>query len=365
VLALAYIFIGQRTQRIKTESPIIRSYIKALNITGLALIGIAAFVGFIFAFDRDNLWAGVIGMTIAALDLAICAYIFGNSLYTLAASGLFILPFSIAFGRWFSDAKIAQPISWITVAIGGLAFAYILIGAGLKKSQEHAGWLHAVGHLLTGAALFVLPFDYFVSPEKWQHIPTLVSLGVGLGIYLLSFVLQNSGQHASLTDLSNWLPFGYGKSIFLWPIGLLIPIGLTVAWTGNDLSKLWLGAILAGLGLVYIGIGQWLFKTAKEYRLPFHTYVYALCMIGILTAIPSYLSTSIPERYPLLITLLISVASATILAVLYNRIVETIIASLLFIWPFQLSLEIFKTPAYAQTLAYALLASLAYTPIAI
>ncbi|MEP7134399.1 MAG: hypothetical protein ABI904_05655 [Chloroflexota bacterium] len=363
VLALMYIFIGQRTQRIKSESPILKNYVTALNITGLLLIALGAFGGFFTSFDK--VWAGVIAMTIAALDLTICAYIFGNSFYTLSASSLFILPFAIAFGKWFNNIKIIHPMSWLTVAIGGLALTYILIGAGLKKTQVHARWLFTMGHILAGAALFVLPLDYLINPAKWQFTPALISLGVGIAVYLLSFLLQHSGGHSSLNAVSTWLPFGLGKSLFLWPIGFLFPVWVAVAWRGNDLSSLWLGAILALLGLAYIGAGQGLFKYAKEYRLPFHTYVYALCTLGILISIPSYSSTSIADRYPLLTTLLITVASTIGLAYLYNRVVETIIASLLFVWFFQLSLEIFKTPIYAQSLAYVLLASLVYTPIAV
>src|SRR5260221_1084279 len=360
ILALVYIFIGQR---IKTESSIIKSYVKALNITGLILISIAGFGGFFTSFDK--VWAGVIAMALASLDLAICAYIFGNSFFTLFAAGLFILPYLFAFEQWFKDTKITQPISWISAAIGGLAFAYILIGAGLRKTQVHARWLYAVGHVLAGTALFILPFDYLIYPEKWQYNASLISLGIGIGVYLFSFVLQHSGQHSTLTDVSKWLPFGLGKSLFLWPIGFLIPVWLSVAWHGYGLSNLWLGATLACFGLAYIGVGQGLFKYAKEYRLPFHTHANLLCAIGILISIPAYDTTTNADWYPLLTALLITVTSATILAVLYNRIVETIIASLLFVWPFQLSLQIFKTPAYTQTLAYVLLAGLVYIPIAV
>jgi hypothetical protein len=363
VLALVYIFIGQRVQKIKTESPIIKNYIRALNVTGLLLVGLATAGGFIFSFDK--VWAGVIAMTLASFDLAVCAYVFGNSLFTLFATGLFILPYLFGFEQWLKDVKIAQPISWTAVAIGGLAFAYIVIGAALRKTQIHARWLYAVGHVLTGVALFILPFDYLVYPEKWQYIPVLTSLGIGIAIYLLSFVLQHSGQHSTLADVSKWLPFGLGKSLFLWPIGFLLPVWVAVAWHGYGLSNLWLGTTLALLGLTYIGVGQGLSKYAKEYRLPFHTYVYLLCTIGILISIPSSTYTTNADWYPLLTALLITVASTTILATVYNRIAETVIASLLFIWPFQLSLQLFETPVYAQTLAYVLLASLAYTPIAI
>jgi hypothetical protein len=363
VLAMVYIFIGQRTQWIKTGSTIIKSYVRALNMTGLILIYLAALSGFVFSFDK--VWAGIIAMTLASLDLAICAYIFDNSLFTLSASSLFILPFTIAFGQWFKDARIAQPMSWITVAVGGLAFVYVLIGAGLRKTQAHARWLFAVGHILAGAALLVLLFDYLLHPAKWQYFPALTSLGIGIGIYLLSFVLQHSGKHSTLTEVSKWLPFGFGKSLFLWPIGFLIPVWVAVAWHGAGLANIWLGATLACLGLAYLGVGQGLFKYTKEYRLPFHTFAYLLCTIGILISIPGYSTTTNADWYPLLTALFIAVTSAAILATIYNRIAETIIASLLFIWPFQLSLQLFEVPTYTQTLAYAILASLAYTPIAV
>lgn len=365
VLALIYIFSGQRLQRIKTESKIIPNYVTALNLTGLLLIGSAVLAGFTFSFDGTKLWAGVIGMTLAALNLALCAYLFGNSFYTLAASSLFILPFSIAFGRWFTDIKISQPISWLTVAIGGLAFTYLLIATGLRKAQLHARWLFAVGHVLTGAALFILPFDYLIYPQKWTHAPVLVSLGIGMASYLLSFVLQHSEQHASLNEVSKWLPFGLGRSIFLWPVGLLLPIWAAVAWFGYALAHIWLGTLLATLGLAYLGAGQGLFKYAKEYRLPFHTYVYLLGTLSILISLPTQAYTTTSDWLPLFITLLITVASASSLATIYNRIFETIAASLLFIWAFQLGFQLLETPAYTQTLAYVLLASLVYTPIAL
>jgi hypothetical protein len=193
----------------------------------------------------------------------------------------------------------------------------------------------------------------------------LVSLGISLGIYLLSFLLQHGGQHSSLNEATNWLSPNFGKSIFLWPIGFLFPVWIAVAWLGNDLSSPWLGATLATLGLAYIGAGQGLFKYAREYRLPFHTYVYALCTVGVLTSIPGKTYTVNADWYALLTVLLITVTASGILASIYNRIVETIIASLLFIWPFQLSLQLLETPAYVQSLAYVALASLAYIPTAI
>ncbi|RPJ28571.1 MAG: hypothetical protein EHM33_04005, partial [Chloroflexi bacterium] len=81
VLALAYILVGQRVQRAKIESSVIQNYVKALNTTGLTLISLTALSGFVFAFD-NKIWAGVTAMTLASLDLAICAYFFARSRYT-------------------------------------------------------------------------------------------------------------------------------------------------------------------------------------------------------------------------------------------------------------------------------------------
>jgi len=79
--------------------------------------------------------------------------------------------------RIFRTSWIANSFNGI-IGFGGLAFAYILIGAGLRKTQVHARWLFAVGHILAGAALFILPFDYLTNSEKWQSTPALIALGI-------------------------------------------------------------------------------------------------------------------------------------------------------------------------------------------
>ena len=358
VLALSYILIGQRVGRATIESNIIQNYVKALNTTGLILISLAALGGFVITFD-NKIWAGVIAMTLASLDLGMCAYLFGRSRYTLIATGLFIVPFSIAILKWFDAVQMqtAPGIAWLTFAWGALAVAYVGLGAVLQETPAHNRWLYGWAHILTPIALFLLPFAYLLDARNWTSGPALVSLGMAIVVYLLSFTLQDSGRHSSLSAVSNWLPYGLGKAIFLWPIGLLLPIWSAVAWYDTDLLRPWFGAVLTGFGLIYIGVGQVLLKRAKEYRLPFHVFTYLVCMVGIFV--------SAPDLYLFLTALLVTVLSAAIMAYLYNRVVETVIASLLFVWPFQLSLDIFNFPYAVQTLGYALLASLAYTPIAI
>ena len=355
VLALIYILTGKIMKQAGAKSDIIQNYPKALNTSGLILVGLTILGGYAIAFIE--IWPAVIALTLASLNLALCAFFFQKSRYTLFSSGLFIIPFLLAFGRWFSDLNVLQPIGWITVAWASLALVYIGAGALLRKANQHASWLYAVGHFSTFAALIVLPFDYITNTESWKNTPALLSLGICFIVYTASLILQDSGKHLSLAKISTWLPFGLGKAIFLWPIGIILPTWITVVWYGSELSAAWLGGVFTGLGLAYIGIGQLLSKRVKEYRFPLHVIVYLLCAIGILLATP--------DNYALLTALLITAVSLVILVYLYNRVVETTIVSLLVIWPFALLLDIFKIETYAHTLGYVLLASLIYIPTAI
>ena len=358
ILSLVYILIGQRLQRMKIEHNIIQKYHTALQTTAFPLMGLAAIGGFLTSFSAE-VWAGVIAMTLASLDLAICAYLFQKSRYTLLASGLFIGPFSIAIIEWLQTLNVqtAPAIAWITFAWNILALMYIALGIILQKAERHNRSLYAWAHILTPSAIFILPFSYLLDVRNWTNGPALLSLGSSILVYLVSFILQDSGRHSSLSVISNWLPYGLGKGLFLWFLGILIPVWSAVAWYGEGLSSPWFGVTLAGLGLAYIGVGQTLFKRAKEYCLPFHVLTYLLCALGI------WIST--PDAYSLLTALLITVISASLLAYFYDRVIETAFASLLFVWAFQLSLDILDVPYYAQTLGYALLAPLLYIPIAI
>src|SRR4030095_2179519 len=107
ILAMAYILTGQGIAQTRIENAIAQYYVRALNTTGLILIGLASVAGLFFSFT--HIWAGAIALTIAALDLAVCAYLFKHTRYTPLASGLFVIPFSFAFWQWFADAKIHQP----------------------------------------------------------------------------------------------------------------------------------------------------------------------------------------------------------------------------------------------------------------
>ncbi|HSO14069.1 MAG TPA: hypothetical protein VLT51_16960 [Anaerolineales bacterium] len=359
VLALVYILAGRLLKRTQAESNIIQNYVKALNTTGLLLIGAATASGSAISFFE--VWAGVLAMTVATLDLAVCAYLFKHTRYTFLASSLFTVPFSVAVWQWFIDGQVKQPLGWLTVAWAGLALAYIGLGMVLRKSEGHASWFHILAHGLTLFALGALPLEYLATANNWSYIPGSTTLGLAIALYLASAVLHDSGRHPALSKWVEWMPLGLGKSIFLWFAGLLFPIWITVGWHGNELNAMWLGTLLTGFGIAYIGIGQWLFKHAKEYRLPFHLYSYFLFTLGILLALPNPDSS----RYPLLISLIVTFVSLGLLAYIYNRVIETTLASVLFIWLFVLSLELLKVPEQAHGFAGVLLASFVYTPFGI
>jgi hypothetical protein len=188
-----------------------------------------------------------------------------------------------------------------------------------------------------------------------SSIPPLAALGGFLGLYLVSAYLHDSGKHPALSNWLNLLPKKVSQSVFLYPIGILIPVIVSVAWGGSILVTQWLGPVLAGLAMVYIGSGQLLRRYKAEYRFPFHLLAYFIGTIAI--------GIAFQDRAALMTTLYINVAALGTLAAVYNRLPETILAGLLFIWPFQLSLNLSAILPHAHSFAYILLASLGYIPL--
>ena len=358
-LALIYILIGQRISRTKSDSKITSTYVKALNTTGYTLIVLASISGLIFSLNGKT-WAGVTGMTLAALDLAICAYIFDNMIFTVSATGLFVPPFSIALIDRFHALALTTALSLtgLTFAWHILSLTYISVAALLNKTEKHNIPLYLWAHILTPMALLLLPFGYLIDVKHWISVPTLSSLGAGIVVYLFSFVLQDSGRHTSLNKISTLrVPLGIGKSIFLWIPAFLIPIEVSIAWNANNGSVNWLGAILSAIGFTYVAVGQGLHRRAKEYRLPLHIYPYFFFLIAILTAIGN--------QNALLVSLGMTVISLGWLAHIYNRVIETTLAGVLSVWFFTVALDLIKLPRESYSLVFALLACLVYIPVAI
>jgi hypothetical protein len=174
-------------------------------------------------------------------------------------------------------------------------------------------------------------------------------------VYIASALIHNGGRHPALSNFVNWLPHDIRQDIFLWPVGLLIPVWIAIAWWGSTLQRPWFGAALAGLALVYVGAGQLLGRRKPEYRFAPHVYAYLLSAIGVILAISA--------KLPLMTTLYLVVAVMAALAVVYRRNVEATLAAALFLWPFYLSLQLLNVTPHAYALAYVLLASFGYTPL--
>jgi hypothetical protein len=316
---------------------------------GTMLLGVLGGVG---AVALDHVAAGVAAMTLAALDLALFATIYRRPPFVFAACGLFIVPFSIIIFHGLDQQAVAQWGAWLMAAWTGLALVYLGLAAFLRKADKYAAWLNLWAMILTPLALLGLWSNWLATAEDWYAEPTLLALGGVILVYAVSAVIHDSGRHPALSNYTKLLPGEIQAAIFLWPLGLLLPVWLALAWwsSGNDWA--WLGVLLAGLGLAYVGLGQVLARHKSAYRLPPHVYAYALGIVGVVGARN--------ESWALLTSLLVGVGILASLALVYRRPQETALASLLFVWPFHIGLQLSPLPRETYPLAYALLATLGY-----
>jgi hypothetical protein len=329
--------------------------VTALSFVHWALILVTVFAGLLAL--RSNLWAGVISLTLSSVLLGWSATLYRRSSLVLAAALVFILPVSLSLRQWLIDFEVAQAGDWIMAGWSGLALVYLTLAVASRKAQDYVRWLNLVAHIITPVVLLGLIFNFVLTSSRWYNGPALVALGGVIFVYVASALIHDSGKHPALSKYLDWLPEFLKNAIFLLPIGLLVPIWMAIAWPGSILVPSWLGVALSGLGLAYVGVGELLAQRKADYRLVPHIYAYPLVVAGILVALG--------DRWALLTTLYLAVAVFTSLAVVYRRVWEIGIAALLFMWPFQLSLELSPLTPYAYALAYALLASLAYIPLGI
>ena len=302
-----------------------------------------------------NIWAGVITLALAALTLVWRAVLHKSPVLVLAAGGLFIAPFSLALHQWLFVFQVQQSGAWLMAGWGCLSLIYLAFAALLRTAEAYGSWLNLLAHALAPAASIGLMINYFSTAGSWFSAPTLVALGAVILVYVASAVVHDTGRHPALSNYVTVLLQEPAPTFFIWPVGFLLPIWISVAWAGSILQKPWLGVALAGLGLVYVGVGEILSRRKAAYRLPLHVYAYPLSIVGILVAFG--------DQWALLSSLYLVVTVLTTLAMVYRRIWETALAALLFLWPFQLTLELSPLTTHAYSLAYALLASLGYIPL--
>jgi hypothetical protein len=329
--------------------------VTALTFVHWALIFVTIFAGLLAL--RSNVWAGVISLTLSSVLLGWSATLYRRSSLVLAAAMVFILPVSLSLRQWLIDFQVFQAGAWLMAGLSGLALIYLGVAVVFRKAEDYVRWLNLTAQLLTPAVAMGLVFNFVLGSERWFNVPTLVALGGVIFVYVASAWIHDSGKHPALSKYLDWLPEFLKSSIFLWPIGFLLPLWMAIAWSGSILVPSWLGAALSGLGLAYVGVGELLAQRKADYRLAPHVYAYLLVVAGILVALG--------DRWALLTTLYLAVTVFVALAIVYRRVWEIGIAALLFIWPFQLSLELSPLTTHAYALAYALLASLAYIPLGI
>ncbi|MBE9525227.1 MAG: hypothetical protein IMY76_09010 [Chloroflexi bacterium] len=302
-----------------------------------------------------NIWAGVITLTLAALTLSWGAQLHKKPVLVLAAGGLFIAPFSFALHQWLFVYQVPQSGAWLMAGWGGLSLVYIGLAAFLRKVEAYGSWFNLLAHALAPVASIGLLINYIATAGSWFSVPTLAALGSVILVYVASALVHDSGRHPALSNFVAALPENIAQTIFIWPVGFLLPIWISVAWVGSILQTPWLGATLTGLGLVYVGLGEILSRRKAAYRFPLNIYTYQLSIVGILVAFE--------DQWALLTSLYLVVTVLTMLALVYRGIWETALAALIFLWPFQLTLELSPLPTHAYSLAYALLASLGYIPL--
>jgi hypothetical protein len=353
-LAPFYMLAGRALfQRLGDFTPPRNRYRGVANLAGFGLLVIAVVTGAISLIV--DVWAGITALALAALVLGWCAYFFRRPAFAFFAAGLFIPPFVLAVDQWLVQFEAAQGGAWLASAGTGLALIYLTIAALLRRADQYAMWLNFWAHALAPLATLGLLFNYAATFDSWFNVPTLIALAGVIAVYAASAVIHDNGRHPGLSNFVNWLPSNIRQGIFLWPIGLLIPVWAAIAWWGSILPRPWFGVALAWLALAYVGAGQALALRKAAYRFPFHACAYPLVVVGIALAFN--------DKFALIASLYITVAVMGLLAVSYRRAAESAIAAVLFIWPFQLSLQLTPLAPHAYSLAYALLASVGYIPL--
>ncbi len=356
MLAILFAFTRQTaSRRWKEETDFEKNSLLALRYAQWLLVGFAAVAGFAsLLIDR---WAAVVALSLVSFLLGWNAYLDQCPILVLFGSGLFVVPFSLALDQIFQDNQVIQAAAWLMVAWVGLALAYVGLATTLRSAARYVAGLNRCTHGLAPAALLGLAAHYVINFDSWRNGPTLVALGGMIVFYFVSAILHERrslfGVSEHLTGLPSWLV----TTFFLWPVGLLVPIFLCIAWWGSVLKLEWLGTALAGLGLMYVGIGELLRRRNGDYRITPHTLAYPLVISSVFI--------SYGERWALIFSLYLVVIVAATLALLYRRVEDMFVAALLFFLPVYLCLDISPLTTHAYSLVYALLASLGYTPIAL
>jgi hypothetical protein len=357
VLATPYILIARELgTRLPKDFTTRRSYRLSFYIAGIGLLIIALLAGLVTLYF--DLWVGIFALTLTSLVLGSWAYYFRQPLLVALASGLFLVPYSLAVSRGLINAQIGQWGAWLMAAWAGLALVYMSLSIMIKRVEKYVVWFNFWAHILIPSSAIGLVINYELTSATWFNEPTLVALSGIILFYFVSAVIHESGRYPVLSSyVERSFPGQVQEAIFLWPLAILLPIWVALVWEEFRIEYTWLGTTLAILGLVYVIVGQLSHRHKAAYRLPWHSCAYVLGVSGVVVAFN--------EKTALTSALYIDVALLIALTVSHRRFWEVVMAAVLFVWPFHLTLELSPLTPHVYSLAYALLASCAYIPIGI
>ena len=353
-LSIGYTLAGRRLTRPPVEGPAVaRRFSRAIDVAGWSLLGAGILGG--FAALALDLWAGVAALTLGALILCWQSRLRNQPVLGLLGGGLFVIPFPLAVQRVLSDLAVPQPEVWLMATWAGLALAYLGIGVALGRAPKYAAWFYLLAHALAIGAILGELARFLSTQTAGFAAPTLASLGGVILVYGASAALHDSGRHPGLSGPLDPLTPLLRRTVFLWPVGALLPIWLAVAWHASALPAHWLGVAIGTLAIVYVGLGVILARRKSEYHWPPDIYAHVLCLAGILVAIG--------DRWALLASLYLAVGALGAVAFARRWAWQATLASLLLLWPFELSLELSPLRVHVYSLAYAALASVVFVPL--
>ncbi len=351
LLALVYLLAAHRLKP-TAVNPVYKTYPQLINLAGMALVGLTVAGGLIDA--NFNIWASVVALSLVSGLLVLCAYLFAYPVLVWAASGLFLLPFTLAANNLLSASQLSQPAGWLIVSWLVLALVYLGAAAVLRRAVPYIRWLFVTSHIMTVLCFIAASVALAIGLEP---LSITIAWTLCLMVYLLSAVLHDTGQHPALSNWLKWLPSQLITGAFLWPAGVLFPILTISAWKLFNLNFTWYGPAASLTGLLYIAAGQFLHRRKTAYRLPLHVLTYPLLILGI--------STSILTPIPLICALIMAVTGLVALSVLHQRRIETGVAAVLLIWPVGVILQQINIHPGAYCMIFTLIAGPLYTLIGV
>ena len=159
-----------------------------------------------------------------------------------------------------------RPVSRRAMTLIELVLVMGLLATILAIDARYGMTLNFWALVLPPLSVFGLVINYLATSDDWYVWPTLVTLFGVMLVYVISILMHDGKGNPSLTGLVAWLPEPVRSSVFLWPLCFLLPVWVAVAWLGYDLPFAWLGPIVAGLALIYVGFGQLIFNGRRHLR---------------------------------------------------------------------------------------------------